>query len=313
MKRQKWLQNSIVVCIMASLCCALWGSAFPFVKIGYAIFGITAKHINSQILFAGIRFFLAGILTVIIGSLLSKRVLLPASSSFIKIFNLGILQTVVQYVFFYIGLSHTTGVKASIIEGVNVFVALLIASFIFRQEQLTSKKLLGCLIGFIGVILVNLNSKGFSMDFKMLGEGFILLSTVAYSFSSVLFKQYAEKENAVMLSGYQFIIGGAIMIVAGFIMGGRINMMSGQSMAILMYLAAVSAIAYAIWGILLKYNSVSKVAVYGFMTPIFGVILSAVLLRENQFIGLRCFFALILVSTGICFVNYNKPQKENQR
>lgn len=94
------------------------------------------------------------------------------------------LQTVLQYFFFYVGLANTTGVKASIIEGVNVFVAVLVASLLFHQEKLTGKKIIGCLVGFAGVVIVNLGGS-MDMGFRLNGEGFIFLSTVAYAFSSV--------------------------------------------------------------------------------------------------------------------------------
>jgi drug/metabolite transporter (DMT)-like permease len=313
MKEHYRLKNSIVICLLASLCCALWGSAFPFVKIGYSMLEISSQAITSQILFAGMRFTLAGILTIIIGSILSGHLLLPTRSSRSKLIWLALLQTVLQYVFFYIGLSHTSGVKASIIEGINVFVALLVASFVFRQEKLTTKKIFGSIIGFLGVIIINFNSEGFSMDFRLIGEGFVILSTVAYAFSSVLFKHYTEKENAIMLSGYQFVLGGLVMMAIGFLPGGRVEMTSWASVGLLFYLALVSAVAYALWGILLKYNPVSKVAVYGFMTPVFGVLLSAILLKENRIIGYKGLLALILVSVGIYIVNYNKTTANTGR
>lgn len=309
MKNNKWITNSIVVCVIASICCALWGSAFPFVKIGYKMLGITSGATSSQLLFAGTRFTLAGILTIIMGSLLSKKILLPSIGSWPKIINLSIFQTIIQYVLFYIGLAHTSGVNASIIEGTNVFVALLVASLIFRQEKLTSKKIVGCMIGFIGVIIINLNAKGINTDIKFIGEGFIFLSTAAYAFSSVIMKQYSKKENPILLSGYQFVTGGIIMMAVGFFLGGSMGSYNGESIGILIYLAFVSAAAYSLWGILLKYNSVSKVAVYGFMTPVFGVILSALLLAEKQYIGLKYVISLVLVSIGIYIVNYNKQKK----
>ena len=72
----------------------------------------------------------------------------------------------------------------------------------------------------------------------------------------------------------------------------------------LVYLAVVSAVAYSLWGILLKYNPVSKVAVFGFMNPVFGVILSALLLGEGaQAAGVKSLIALLLVSIGIYVVN----------
>ena len=220
-----------------------------------------------------------------------------------KIFKLSMLQTVLQYFFFYVGLANTTGVKASIIEGVNVFVAVLVASLLFQQEKLTGKKIVGCLIGFAGVVIVNLGGS-MDMGFRLTGEGFIFLSTVAYAFSSVFLKRYSKDENPVLLSGYQFITGGIIMCVIGLLMGGKVHGFAAASTGMLVYLAVISAVAYSLWGILLKYNPVSKVAVFGFMNPVFGVILSALLLGEGaQAAGVKSLIALLLVSIGIYVVN----------
>ena len=133
--KEEFMTKTIVVWLGALLCCGLWGSAFPCIKIGYQMFAIGAEDTASQILFAGYRFTLAGILTIIIGSVLNRGVLIPKRQAFGKILWLSMLQTVGQYLFFYIGLAHTTGVKASIIEAVNVFVAILVASLVFHQEE----------------------------------------------------------------------------------------------------------------------------------------------------------------------------------
>ncbi len=111
-------------------------------------------------------------------------------------------------------------------------------------------------------------------------------------------------ENPVLLSGYQFITGGIIMCVIGLLMGGKVHGFAAASTGMLVYLAVVSAVAYSLWGILLKYNPVSKVAVFGFMNPVFGVILSALLLGEGaQAAGVKSLIALLLVSIGIYVVN----------
>ena len=70
------------------------------------------------------------------------------------------LQTVIQYTFFYIGCAHASGVKVSIVVATNVFVGIIISSLLYRQEKLSGRKLIGCLIGFAGVVLVNLSSAG---------------------------------------------------------------------------------------------------------------------------------------------------------
>ena len=125
-----------IVCLLAGICCALWGSAFPCVKIGYMLFSVDTAHVPSILLFAGMRFFLAGVLAVPIGSAAARRPLLPRSRrTWRHIAHLSLLQTILQYIFFYIGLAHTTGVKGSIIGASNAFAALLIAALLFRQRQ----------------------------------------------------------------------------------------------------------------------------------------------------------------------------------
>lgn len=297
-------KNSMVV-IIAVFCCLLWGSAFPSIKLGYQLFRIPSDSTASQILFAGIRFALAGVLVIIAGSLLQKKLLKPSKEAIPKVLKLCLLQTVIQYVFFYIGLANTTGVKGSIVNAVNVFFSILVSCCLFRLEKLNRQKLIGCMIGFAGVVVVNLGGT-FEMKFNFLGDGFLMISAFAYALSTVLIKIYGKEENPVMLSGYQFFTGGVLMILAGLCAGGRIHTVSLSGISLLLYMAFISAGAYTIWGILLKYNPVSKVAVFGFCTPIFGVILSALILKEGTSFDGKTLLALILVCIGIIIVNYKK-------
>lgn len=302
------LSKTWVVCLLASVSCFFWGSAFPGVKIGYEWFQIASGDAAAQILFAGCRFFLAGILVIAFGSAVSGHFLKPVGREWSHAALISLFQTVLQYLLFYIGLAHTAGTKASIIVGSNVFIAIMTASLIFHQEKLTREKLAGCLIGFAGVVLINLTPGGLSLAVSFKGEGLVLLSTVAYAFSSVIMKKYSRTDNPVMLSGYQFFIGGVVMIFAGVLMGGRLMVPSGKALAMLLYLAFASATAYTIWSQLLKYNPVSKVAVFCFMTPMFGVILSALLLKEAEQISMvQGAVALILITAGIV-VSHRQPK-----
>ena len=303
------LTRPAVVAVLALICCGLWGSAFPCIKIGYRLFQIPAEDAGAQIVFAGFRFFLAGILALLLGSLLEKRILLPPKAAAGKIVKLSMMQTVFQYLFFYLGLAHTTGVKGAIIVGSNSLVTILIAACLFRQEQLTGRKLAGCLAGLAGVVAANLAQGGLSFSFTFNGEGFVFLSVISYGFSSVFLKKYSHDYDPVLLSGWQFVLGGGILALMGTLMGGRLEYMTCQGILMLLYLGFLSAVAYSLWGILLKYNPVSKVAIYGFSNPVMGVFLSALLLGEGgQACCLQNVIALCLVSGGIFLVNYrSKP------
>ena len=275
------ITNPIAVCLIALLCCALWGSAFPVIKIGYGLFNIESNDYSSQILFAGLRFALAGALTVIFGSIGAKKLLTVKPRGYYKIVLLALFQTILQYLFFYIGLARTTGTKGSIINSVSVFFSVIIASLIIKSERLSLKKVIGCVIGFVGVAVINLSNGTFDTSVSFFGEGFIMLSALSYAVSSVLIKSFSVKDNPVALSGYQFAFGGLCMIVIGFFMGGRITFNGIKPILILLYLAMLSAVAYTLWAVLLKYNDVSKVTVFGFMIPVFGFFLSRAAVRQR--------------------------------
>ena len=147
------------------------------------------------------------------------------------------------------------------------------------------------------------------MSFTILGDGFLMISAFAYALSSVLIKIYGKEEDPVLLSGYQFVAGGLIMIIAGFFMGGRLNAVTLQGIFLLLYMAFISAGAYTLWSLLLKHNPVSKVAVFGFCTPVFGVILSAFILGESTSFQPKTLLALVFVCIGIIIVNYKKKEE----
>lgn len=292
-----------VVWAAAGICCLLWGSAFPAIKIGYRLFEIESSDTASIILFAGVRFFLAGVLTIFIFSLIQRKLLIPTKESLPPVFVLSMFQTVIQYLFFYLGLAYTTGERASVIQGSNVFVALIISCFIFKFESFKFNKLIGCALGFIGVVLVSLDVFKNSAVPSFTGEIMIFVSTVSYSFSSAFMKKYSERFNPAMLSGWQFVIGGALMIAVSLLMGASFSVVSVKGILLLIYLAFVSAAAYSIWSILLKSNPVSRVTVCGSMTPVFGFILSSLFAGDGQKVGLFGVFALIFVASGIIAVN----------
>lgn len=319
-RQPQFLCRTGVVAVIAVICCALWGSAFPCIKIGYSMFEIAAGDIGSQILFAGIRFTLAGLFTVVFFGLMlwtkktrgenkskpDMRCMLPEKKSWMRIFRLSLMATSVQYFFFYVGLAHTSGVKGSIITGANTLFAILIAAVIFRQEKLTVRKMAGCMVGLAGVVVANMGGQGIEMRFSFNGEGFMLISVISGAMASVLIRKYSDKEQPVILSGYQSLLGGVTLIAIGAAMGGHLQNISPASLGILIYLALLSAVAYGLWSVLLKYNPVSRVTIYAFMTPVMGVLLSALMLGEGaQAFHLRNMAALVLVCIGICLVNFS--------
>ncbi len=308
-----FFRHPLTIILIALLCCALWGSATPAIKTGYELLEMTGEggaspSVPSILLFAGVRFFFAGLLTILIFSVARGKFLYPRRENLARVGIISVFQTIVQYLFFYVGLANTTGVKGTIASGSSTFFALLISALIFKQEKLTAKKIVACVLGFAGIIMVNLDGLTFDMNF--LGDCFVIFSAISAGTSSVLIKRFSKHEDPVTLSGYQFMLGGAFMIIVGLCFGGKIYVRDFADVAILAYLALLSAIAYSLWGILLKYNPVSKITIFNFSTPLFGTILSVLILPDSKSVNpINLALTLLLVSAGIFLLNYQPPQR----
>ncbi|MGX8688282.1 MAG: DMT family transporter [bacterium] len=290
----------------ALFCCILWGSASPAIKIAYELFRIGPADTASRIMLAGARFTIAGVMTILFGSLLNRKFLVPGRESWKKVAVLSLCQTICQYYFFFMALAHTSGVRGSIINASGNFIAILFAVYLFHFEKMTLRKLAGCLIGFAGILMILGGARALTEGgaVTLSGEGAMLAADFFYAASGCLIKIFSRDENPVTLSGWQFFLGGLVLYVIGFFMGGSLVFHTGSCLLNLIYMGFISAGAYTLWGILLKYNPVSRVSILGFMNPVMGVLLSAVFLGEGrEAFSLNGLLALVLVSAGIICVN----------
>ena len=317
MKAQKLFSKKWIVFATAVLCTLLWGSAFPGIKTGYRMFQIAGQDTADQLMFAGARFLIAGILTLLVSFFVEKKEHKKERRkqwSKGQIVLVAFVQTALQYVFYYIGMAHVTGVKGAILNGSTAFFCVVTAC-IFYHESINGRKIAGCLLGLLGVFVVNLGKGSIGGSFSFLGEGFMLCSAVSSALGSLCNKEAAKKMGPVTLCGWQLILGAVLLIGVGFLFGGRISILEvpATGWLLLLYLAFLSAAAFSLWTVLLKYNPISRVAVFGFMNPVFGVILSALLLNgEKQTLGIKSVIALVFVCAGIYIVNREKKTGEKR-
>ena len=296
------LKRTPVVVLLALFCTILWGTAYPAVKIGYEIFAIDSADGFGKLLFAGLRFTLAGLMTLAVSIVLQKRLVIPQKAEWKNIGLLGLVQTTGQYIFFYLGLANTTGVKGSILYALATFFVVIFAHFLFRDDRMTLQKIIGCCIGFAGVLLITMDGSGLGGGFAWTGEGFIMLSTVSSALGSIISRQVTQGKDPVVITGYQLTFGGLILILIGLIGHGRFGAVTAQGLVLLCYMAFLSAAAFTVWTMLLKYNAASKIAVYNFLIPIFGTTFSVLFLGESIF-NVRSLLALVLACAGIYIVN----------
>lgn len=304
-----FFQRKRVIVLLAVLCTFLWGCAYPAVKLGYRLLGIPSGDMAGQMVFAGLRFSLAGIAGLILSLMLRRKMPLPAEKSqWNGILLLGILQTGIQYFFFYVGLAHTTGVRGSIFNTTSTFMTVLLTGVVLRKtDPLTPRKLVGCGLGLSGAVLINLNGP-LAAPFTLLGDGFVLLSAASLAVGALLTKTITRKIDPLLLTGWQLFVGGALLLGAGLALGGRITQWSGKAAALLAFMVFISTAAFTLWTYLLKYNQVSSITVFNSLVPIFGVTLSGLVLGE-AFLSPTSLAALALVCLGIFIVNYAKKEK----
>lgn len=300
--------NKITACAAAVFCTLLWGTAFPFIKLGYRVFSVEGGDIGSMLLFAGLRFSLAGILVICFLCAKSRRLALPEKGELLPILLLADVQTAGQYLCSYCGIGYTTGANTSIITACSSFITVLAAPLFFKNDRLTLLKLLGCALGFGGVLVIN-GGGGFAIS-TLFGDILIFCSTLFAAGGNLIAKGVTKGRNPVSITGYQLLLGGLALTAAGLFFGGRLDLLNAQGVLILLWLAVVSAAAFSIWTALLKHHPAGKIAVFNLLVPVFGTVLSGLMLGEQVW-RFETLLSLILISAGIISVNISRGDKSD--
>lgn len=298
----------LITSLIAVFCNILWGTAFPVLKIVYAEMGIVSNDLGGTITFISLRFLLAGILVFIFGLFTKAPLFKLTKSQFILIIILGLFNTTLQYFFFNIGVNNTPGIKASILGQVGIFFSVVLAHFVYKNDKLNIRKILGLCLGFLGLILVNLNkgSEGF-LNFTLLGEGFMIFSGIVSSLSMFIAKKIGKELPSIVYTSWQMIIGAVLLFFLGHFMGGDVRNLhfSPLSTLLFIYLALLSSVAFCLWYYILQYRKIGEISLYKFFVPVSGTLLTALFVPGESLMTVHL-VALILVSIGIVIVNKQK-------
>ncbi len=294
--------KKVNILIISLICTALWGSAFPVVKIGYGLLEIKPFDIYSKIYFAGLRFFIAAIMVFLIHRIIYRENFSVDKSIIKPIIILGLLQTSLQYFFFYIGVANTSGIKSAILQSGSTFFTVIAAHFIYAEDKLNANRIVSLILGFGGVLLINLG-KNFDLSFTLIGEGFLIFSALLSTIATIYAKTISNNINPFLISGGQMLSGSLPLLILGKIgmKGAKLNF-NLSSFSLLIYAAFISAAAFTLWYMLLKYNPPGKVSIYRLFIPIFGSIFSALFVKGEYFTT-NLLLGLILVVLGILALN----------
>lgn len=280
----------------------LWGSAFPVVKVGYGMLGIRRDDTFQQIAFAGYRFVLAALLLFALMAI--ARVPRPPlnRATAVAIVRVGVVQTFLQYVFFYAGIALSSGMEGSIIAGTLTFFQLGLAHVMHADDRMTTTKVVAAVLGFAGIVFYHVMANGYVFTIGG-GEALMVSAMFFAALGNMLSKQAAPAILPVLpLTAMQMLLGGIALIAVGGAKAGVAPFdFSLGSVLVLAYLAFVSAASFLLWNSLMSYNKAGAVSIYLFLVPIFGVLLSSALLGES----LRWYVvpALVLVVIGIALTH----------
>lgn len=298
----------LVTSLIAIFCNILWGTAFPALKIVYAEMGIVSSDLGGTITFISLRFLLAGVIVLIYGLITKAPLFKVNKSQLLLIIILGLFNTTLQYFFFNIGVNNTPGIKASILGQVGIFFSVVLAHFIYTDDRLNLRKVLGLALGFTGLILVNLNksSEGL-LNFTLLGEGFMIFSGIVSSLSMFVAKKIGKELPTIVYTSWQMIIGSLLLFIVGHLMGGRVSALhfTPLSTALLIYLSLLSSVAFCLWYYILQYRKIGEISLYKFFVPVSGTLLTALFVPGEKLLPVYI-AALVLVSLGIVIVNRQK-------
>jgi len=298
MDKEKLLTWPPAVIFLALICALLWGSAFPMVKVGFKMLQIEHST-GGKLYFAAYRFLLAGLMIFAALLFSGTPVLLQRRRDYAVVLLLGLVQTTLQYTFFYIGLSNTTGMKASIISAAGSFFLALFSHWWIEDDSLTFKKSMGLMVGFLGVVLVNLKHNQFDFSFRLTGEGFILFTAMLSATGMLIVKKSAARIHPPLLSAYQLTLGAAVLLFITRATGSpAVLHFSPASLLVFLYLSFLSAAAFSLWYVLVKYNQLTSMAVYRFLIPVSGTFLSAAIL-PGESLNWVALVSLALVSLGM--------------
>lgn len=292
-----------VICI-AVFCSILWGSAFPVLKVSYEELQMVQTDIIAKIVFAGGRFLLAGVLVLLFLLVSNRRQLHVTGKQFLVLLILGIVQTSLQYFFFYNGLANVSGMKGAILNSAGTFFTVILAHFYYRNDRMNWKKVIGLVAGFMGIIIANWGQE-LQISFQLDGEGYMILSGLTAAIATIMAKEMATGIHPFAITGWQLSLGGIIMLVIGlpFLKEGAMTF-TPFGWGLFIYSALLSSVAFALWYSLLKYNNAGELSMYKFIVPVSGAVMSALFIPGEVLNGF-IYTAILLVAVGIIIVNYH--------
>lgn len=296
-------QRPLWVMLLALTAAIAWGWAYPLIKLGFAEFGITQSMTGSKMLFAGIRFALSGLIVLTIAAITRRKFQVSKPTNWGYILAFALLNTTLHYTFFYIGMSYSEGARAAIFNSLGTFMLVLLACLFFKSDRLTTPKILGCIIGITGILILNVG-KGESGQFSFMGDGMIMLNALCSAFAGLMTRGLSRRVDVFVGTGYSLFFGGILLTIPSLLIQGTLPHITANGLIILGLLIGISTLGFTLYNKLISCNPVGKVAIFNSLIPIVGAITSCLCLGEPFYT--KYLVAALLATCGIYIINKGK-------
>lgn len=304
-----FIKNKVGVFLTALFCTVCWGLCYPLIKLNQNYFSVKSTDIFSQFFLAGVRMTFSGILIFII-CFITKSFCLPEKKQWTGVIFITLFQTIIHYALTYLGQGMTDGSKTPILKEISAFFIILIMNFVSKDDKLTLNKIIGCLLGFSGVVIINL-SGGFNFNIQP-GDIIIIGAALSNAIGQVFLKfSSSSARSPFTIVAFSHFTGGLIMLLIGIIGGGKLIATGTASYFLLIAIVFTTAIPYMLWSQLYKYNKASIMSVYCLMTPMFGMLFTSLFYGNSNVFSLYSVGALVLISLGILCVNLHFGKKSD--
>lgn len=288
----------------AFFCAAGWSLAYPLIKLGYAQLHIASDDLGSKIGFAGIRFLFAGILVTILAIIQKRKFKVEQKSVVAWLLLFALVNTALHYLFSYVGLGYLPSSRSTILDSMNGFFAIILSCIIFEDDKFSKFKALGCILGFGGILLINIEpGQNFFQGISFRGDGMILLNALCGAFGGIITRIISKKMDMTVATGLSMTIGGGLLCIISVIIGPAskwtINI---KSIITMVGLILISAVCFGVYNQLLAYHPISKIVIFNAFIPVLGVIFSSIILGEPM--RIKYIIAGCMVAFGVYIMNH---------
>ncbi|MCU0377912.1 MAG: DMT family transporter [Bacteroidales bacterium] len=255
----------------AIVTCLMWSTAYPFIKVGL--------QYSTPLHFAGSRFIISGLMILPFTIRPGDYIKMILSNKSLVIW-VTILQTLINYILFYIGMDYVPGALGAVIVGAQPFVTAIVSRIMIKDERFTLSKVITIVFGLAGIVMVSAGRQGFHLGGPMELAGIIMIfiANISTATSNVLVSKKSKNMNPLVLSSFSLLTGGIIIFILSFLfedVPSKPDFPLNYWLA-LAWLAFMSAFTFSKWYVLLKRPEVrvSELNLWKFIIPVFGAILS---------------------------------------